>query len=151
MELSPKDALLHRDGRDVRVPSTAWPSAMSSWSGREKLRSRRRGTGESEVNQAPITGESLPVVKRPGDEVFAGTINATGLTVRVTHLRGDTPRADHRSGRARAVRARALQTFVERFAGSIRPVVGLAGAVAVVPPLLFPSRAAWVYRRSCSW
>ena len=48
-------------------------------------------TGESAVNQAPITGESVPVEKVPGHEVYAGTVNGQGaLTVRVTRLAADT-------------------------------------------------------------
>ncbi len=72
--------------------------------------------GESHVNQAPITGESLPVDKGPGDEVFAGTINGRGaLDVRVTRLRGDSTlaRIIHLVERAQAQRAPS-QTFVDR-------------------------------------
>ena len=152
MELSPNEALLHRDGRDVRVPvdGVAIGDVLVVRPGEKLPLDGLVATGESEVNQAPITGESLPVVKRPGDEVFAGTINGHGaLTVRVTHLRGDTTLAriidlvEH----AQSERAPS-QTFVERFARIYTPaVVCLAGAVAVVPPLLFSEPwPAWVYR-----
>ena len=101
--------------------------------------------GQSAVNQAPVTGESLPVEKAPGDGVFAGTINGRGaLEVRVTRLRRDTTlaRIIHLVERAQAQRAPA-QTLVERFAAVYTPaVLVLAAAVAVVPPLVVPRRLA---------
>ena len=75
---------------------------------REDSARRRVVAGDSDVNQAPVTGESLPVDKAPGDEVFAGTINGRGaLDVRVTRLRRDTTlaRIIHLVERAQAQRA----------------------------------------------
>ena len=79
--------------------------------------------GVSAVNQAPVTGESLPVDKGPGDEVFAGSINGRGaLDVRVTRFRRDTTlaRIIHLVEQAQAQRA-PVQTFVERFAKVYTP------------------------------
>jgi len=106
--------------------------------------------GQSAVNQAPVTGESLPVEKVPGDGVFAGTINGRGaLEVRVTRLGRDTTlgRIIHLVERAQAQRAPA-QTVVERFARIYTPaVIALAAAVAVIPPLtVHGSWEAWLYR-----
>ena len=106
--------------------------------------------GHSEVNQSPVTGESLPIDKAPGDDVFAGTINGRGaLEVRVTRLRRDTTlaRIIHLVERAQAQRAPA-QAVVERFARVYTPVViAMAAGVAVVPPLVFHlSWHDWVYR-----
>jgi Zn2+/Cd2+-exporting ATPase len=106
--------------------------------------------GQSEVNQAPITGESLPIEKREGDGVFAGTINGRGaLDVRVTRLRRDTTlaRVIHLVERAQAQRAPA-QSLVERFARVYTPsVIVLAALVAVVPPLVFGGAwHDWIYR-----
>jgi len=106
--------------------------------------------GQSAVNQAPVTGESLPVEKVPGDGVFAGTINGRGaLEVRVTRLGRDTTlgRIIHLVERAQAQRAPA-QTVVERFARIYTPaVIALAAAVAVIPPLMVHgSWEAWLYR-----
>jgi len=106
--------------------------------------------GRTEVNQAPVTGESLPVEKAPGDGVFAGTINGRGaIEVRVTRLRRDTTlaRIIHLVERAQAQRAPA-QALVERFARVYTPaVILLALAVAVVPPLAWhlPWQM-WIYR-----
>jgi len=106
--------------------------------------------GQSAVNQAPVTGESLPVEKGPGDGVFAGTINGRGaLEVRVTRRGRDTTlgRIIHLVERAQAQRAPA-QTLVERFARVYTPaVIALAAAVAVIPPLtVHGSWEAWLYR-----
>ena len=106
--------------------------------------------GESAVNQAPVTGESLPVDKGPGDEVFAGTINGRGaLDVRVTRVRRDTTlaRIIHLVERAQAERAPS-QTIVERFARVYTPaVIALAAVIAVVPPLAFGGTwHVWLYR-----
>ncbi len=106
--------------------------------------------GQSPVNQAPVTGESIPVDKARGDEVFAGTINGRGaLEVRVTRLRRDTTlaRIIHLVERAQAQRAPA-QALVERFARIYTPAVMLlAAAVAIVPPLALHLRwHDWIYR-----
>jgi Cd2+/Zn2+-exporting ATPase len=106
--------------------------------------------GESSVNQAPVTGESLAADKAPGDEVFAGTINGRGaLDVRVTRARRDTTlaRIIHLVERAQAQRAPA-QTVVERFARIYTPaMIALAVGIAVVPPMAFGALwSAWLYR-----
>ena len=108
--------------------------------------------GQSFVNQAPVTGESLPVDKTAGDEVFAGTINGRGaLEVRVTHVRRDTTlaRIIHLVEQAQAQRA-PTQALVERFARVYTPaVIVLAIVIAVVPPLIPFASLTWhdsVYR-----
>ncbi len=101
--------------------------------------------GHSSVNQAPITGESLPVEKTIGDEVFAGTINGSGvLDVRTTRKVGDSTiaRIIRMVEDAQAQKAPS-QRFVDIFARYYTPaVVVLALAIAVIPPLAFG--AAWI-------
>jgi Cd2+/Zn2+-exporting ATPase len=96
--------------------------------------------GRSDVNQAPITGESLPVARAAGDPVFAGTVNGTGaLDVRVTAIGEDTTlaRIIHQVEQAQATRAPS-QAWVDRFAARYTPaVLLLAVLAAVVPPLAF--------------
>jgi Zn2+/Cd2+-exporting ATPase len=106
--------------------------------------------GESTVNQAPITGESVPLAKQPGDEVFAGTINHDGaLEIEVTKSTADTVLASiiRLVEQAQSRRAR-VERFVDQFARIYTPVVvGLAVLIAVAPPLLAgASWAAWFYR-----
>lgn len=106
--------------------------------------------GTSTVNQAPITGESVPVEKEPGTEVFAGTINGDGtLTVEATKSAEDTTlaRIIHMVEEAHARRAPAEQ-WVDRFARVYTPtVMTLALLVFLLPPLLLGGAwHEWFYR-----
>jgi Cd2+/Zn2+-exporting ATPase len=152
MDLSPADALVREDGAERRVPvdGVAVGAVVIVRPGDKIPLDGQVVAGESAVNQAPITGESLPVEKTPGDTVFAGTINGRGaLEIRVTRRRRDTTlaRIIHLVERAQAQRAPA-QTVVERFARVYTPsVIALAAAVAVVPPLAFGAGwETWIYR-----
>ena len=95
--------------------------------------------GSSAVNQAPVTGESIPVDKVPGDLLFAGTINETSeLEFKVTALANDSTiaRIIHAVEQAQGSRA-PTQRFVDRFAAVYTPsVFVIAVLVAVLPPLL---------------
>ena len=107
-------------------------------------------SGTSDVNQAPITGESLPVEKTAGDDVFAGTINGHGaLTVAVTRRRNDTTlaRIVHLVESAQAKRA-PLQQFIDRFAAWYTPSVVVLSALVAAVPLVAPGQDAdtWIYR-----
>ena len=103
-------------------------------------------TGESAVDQAPITGESWPVDKTAGDQVFAGTINGTGaLEIETTRVGEDSTlaRIVHLIEAAQSERA-PVQTFVDRFARLYTPaVVVLAVLVATVPPLVIGGLGGW--------
>jgi Cd2+/Zn2+-exporting ATPase len=152
LELAPDWAVVVRDGVEATVP------AVSLVVGDELVvrpgdRIAADGTvvdGVSAVDQSPITGESLPVEKAPGDGVFSGTINRAG------HLRVRVDRTADDSSLARIVRlveeAEASKTrserFVDRFARYYTPViVGAAVLTAVVPPLLLGASAVvWITR-----
>jgi Cd2+/Zn2+-exporting ATPase len=106
--------------------------------------------GASAVNQAPITGESVPVEKQPGAEVFAGTINGDGtLTIRATKTVEDTTlaRIVHMVEEAHARRAPSEQ-WVERFARIYTPaVMVLAFLVFLLPPIVLGQAwGEWFYR-----
>jgi Cd2+/Zn2+-exporting ATPase len=107
--------------------------------------------GESTVDQAPITGESMPVDKGPGDTVYAGTINGPGyLEVRTTKpfAENTLARIIHLVEQAQSQKAPS-QRFVERFARVYTPVV-VAGAVllSIIPPLAFDQPLAPWFNRS---
>lgn len=107
-------------------------------------------SGESTVDQAPITGESVPVEKSAGDMVFAGTINHEGvLEFRVTANRGSTTldRIIKTVQEAQASRA-PTQRFVDAFARVYTPIVVLlAVLMAGIPPLLFAEPfLPWLYK-----
>lgn len=106
--------------------------------------------GSSTIDQAPITGESVPVTKQAGDTVFAGTINQRGsLEVSVTAAKGfgTLDRIATSIQAAQAERAPA-QRFVDRFAGVYTPIVFLmAVVIAAIPPILGGgSFQSWFYR-----
>lgn len=105
--------------------------------------------GTSAVNQAPITGESAPVAKKPTDPVFAGTVNGDGaLEVESTKAAGDTTLAHivRMVGDAQSRRAPAEQ-WVEGFARWYTPtVLALAVVLAIVPPLFAGEWSDWFYR-----
>ncbi|MBC3918049.1 heavy metal translocating P-type ATPase [Undibacterium sp. CY18W] len=106
--------------------------------------------GQSSVNQAPITGESIPVAKIVGDKVFAGTINETGsFEYRVTAAQTDSTlaRIIHAVEEAQGSRA-PTQRFVDSFAKVYTPIVFvLALGVMLVPPLLLGLPwMVWVYK-----
>ena len=112
--------------------------------------------GSSAVNQAHITGESLPILKTNGDEVFAGSINGEAvLDVRVSRLSEDNTlsRIIAMLHEAQARRAPS-QRLIDRFARIYTPTVALAAvAVAFIPPLFFgqpfwdgDGGAGWLYR-----
>ncbi|HGF1411921.1 TPA: heavy metal translocating P-type ATPase [Legionella pneumophila] len=95
-------------------------------------------SGQSSVNQAPITGESMPVSKQTGDSVFAGTLNERGsFEVKVTKESGDTLLAKIGKAIEQAQAERApTQRFVDEFAKYYTPIMVLiAVAVALIPPI----------------
>jgi len=107
-------------------------------------------SGSSGVDQSSITGESLPVLKKPEDDIFAGTINGDGvLEVRSTHLASDSTIAriirlveDAQSHRAPA------EQWVERFAAIYTPVVMVVALIVLIIPPLVTGAAwdVWIYR-----
>jgi Cd2+/Zn2+-exporting ATPase len=153
MELSPEDALVVRDGVERRIPVeelvvgdvvVVRPS--------ERIPADARViSGESSVDQSPITGESIPVGKLPGDSVFAGTINGHGL------LRLSVERVAHESTLAKIIRiveeARgqksSTQRFTDRFEGTYAiAVIGISALTFLIPTLLFGTDEfhTWFYR-----
>ena len=152
MELTPAQATVLRDGREVRVPAeeVAVGETVVVRPGEKIAVDGEVLEGRSSVDQAPITGESMPVAKDPGDAVFAGTLNGDGvLEVRSTRPPADTTlaRIVHAVAEAQATRAPS-QAFVDRFARVYTPaVVGAAVVLAAAPPLLFGAAwGEWFYR-----
>jgi Cd2+/Zn2+-exporting ATPase len=152
MDLTPAEALVRAADGERKVPVDQVPigSVIVIKPGEKLPLDGEVVAGTSVVNQAPVTGESLPVEKSAGDEVFAGTINGRGaLDVLVTRLRRDTTlaRIIHLVEQAQTRRAPA-QTFVERFARVYTPaVIALAACVAILPPLALGGEwQTWIYR-----
>lgn len=153
MDLTPPAArLLREGGREELVPPGEVPvgARFLVRPGDRIPLDGRVVEGAGGVDQSPITGESVPVQKGAGDEVFAGTINGDGLlTIESTKAASDTTlaRIIRMVGEAQSRRAPSEQ-WVERFARYYTPaVMALALAVLLVPPLLFGGAwGEWVYR-----
>ena len=151
LDLSPRDALVRRRGVEQRVPieTVAAGEIVIVRPGDKIPVDGTVSSGHSDVNEAPITGESLPSDKGPGSGVYAGTINGHGaLELTVTRVGRDTrmARIIHLVEEAQARRA-PIQSFVDRFGRIYTPAVIVAAvALAIVPPLLGESGLVWVYR-----
>ncbi len=152
MELAPPEALVRRDGTEQRLPvgEVIVGDTVVVKPGEQIAVDGTVLAGSSAVNQAAITGESLPVDKAAGDAVYAGTINGQGgLELRVAKIAADSTLAKimHLVEEAQAQKAPSQQ-FVDRFARYYTPAVLLAAAlVSVVPWLLLGQPfAPWFYK-----
>jgi len=152
LDSAPVDVLIrdHEGERRVAIDAVPIGALMIVRPGEKLALDGLVQGGRSDVNQAPITGESLPVEKAEGDEVFAGTINGHGaLTVAVTRRRADTTlaRIVRLVETAQGQRA-PVQQFIDRFAAWYTPaVVALAVLVAVLPVVLAAQPFdVWLYR-----
>jgi Cd2+/Zn2+-exporting ATPase len=142
LELKPTEALLLQNGRElsVHVDSLQLGDKILVKAGERIPMDGTVAAGTSGVNQAPITGESIPVTKEQGDEVFAGTINENGtLEIEVTRLAQDNTlnRIIQMVEEAQSQRAPS-QRLIDQFAHYYTPsVVVIAALVATIPPLFF--------------
>jgi Cd2+/Zn2+-exporting ATPase len=152
LAVAPPEATVRRDGQETRIPVAAvdiGELVVVRPGERIPLDGVVRA-GSSGVNQAPITGESMPVEKTAGAQVFAGTINGEGsLEVEVSHRSQETmlARIIALVEQAQAQKAPS-QTLVERFAAVYTPaVITTAVLIASVPPLVWAQPAwPWIYR-----
>ena len=152
MKLAPETATVKRNGREVKlhVHEVAVGDVVVVKPGDRIPLDGVVERGTSSVNQAPITGESMPVPKRPGDEVYAGTINEEGyLEIRVTRRSEESMLSKIIKLVEQAQREKSrTEAFIDRFARYYTPaVIALAVLVSIAPPLLFDQPfKEWVYR-----
>ncbi|MDI1300957.1 MAG: heavy metal translocating P-type ATPase [bacterium] len=153
LDLTPEQATVQQaDGtwREVSAKQIAIGSRVRVKPGERIALEGEVLEGRSTVNQAPITGESLPIEKAPGDTVFAGTINESGsFEYRVTAMASNSTlaRIIHAVEAAQGSRA-PTQRFVDQFARWYTPAVfGVAIAIALLPPLFMGAEwLDWIYR-----
>ncbi|NKQ34253.1 MAG: cation-translocating P-type ATPase [Chloroflexi bacterium] len=160
MDLAPKTALVKRNGRiqEIPVEELAVGDIFLVKPGQAVPTDGVVVDGRSSVNQAPVTGESVPVEKQPGDALFAGSINASArlstggqgaLEAEATKIFADNTisriiqmveEAQERKGQS--------QRFIEKFGDRYSPAVLLIGLlIAIVPPLLLGQEwAEWINR-----
>jgi Cd2+/Zn2+-exporting ATPase len=152
MDLRPEVAVVRRSGEEVSVPvEDVLPGEVFVLrpGGRVPL----DGViveGSSSLDQAAITGESVPVPRGPGEEVYAGTMNVDGfLAVEVNRMAGETMLARIQRLVEEAEESRSqTEAFVDRFSRWYTPsVIMVAVLVAAVPPLVLGEPLdLWVYR-----
>ncbi len=159
MELVPREAKVRREGREITLPveEIRIGDTVIVHPGEKIPLDGIVVAGSSAVDQAAITGESIPVSKSTGDSVFAASVNQRGsLEVRVTKGFQDTTlaRIVHSVERAEAKKS-SYQRFSEQFGRIYTPAIFLlAIVVATVPPLLFGQpftsedarQTGWFYR-----
>ncbi|MCL4294566.1 MAG: cadmium-translocating P-type ATPase [Anaerolineae bacterium] len=152
MDLAPKVALVRREGREIEIPveELVVGDVFIIKPGQSLATDGEVLVGASSVNQAPVTGESVPVEKQPGDPVFAGSINGEGaLEVRATKTFADNTisRIIHMVEEAQEKKGKS-QRFIERFGARYSPIVLLVGVlIAVIPPLFFSADwLTWITR-----
>ncbi len=159
MDVAPNEAVrLNEDGQTETVPVAALAvgDRVLARPGERIPADGVVDAGVSAVDQAAITGESVPVAKAEGDEVFAGTVNGGGaLEVTVTKLAADSTVQRIITLVEQAENARApSQRAIDEFARWYTPTVAIGALlVALVPPLLFgapfwntPTEEGWLYR-----
>ncbi|PTL24419.1 heavy metal translocating P-type ATPase [Shouchella clausii] len=152
MDIAPNEALIKRNGQEftVHVGDIVVGDIMIVKPGQKIAMDGIVVHGHSSVNQAAITGESVPVEKAVDDEVFAGTLNEEGLLeIKVTKLVEDTTisKIIHLVEEAQGERAPA-QAFVDKFAKYYTPIIMVVAAlVAIIPPLFTGGNwSTWVYQ-----
>lgn len=151
MDIAPREALIRRGNQElmIQVDEIRIGDIMIVKPGQKIAMDGTVMKGTSSINQAAITGESVPVAKTIDDEVFAGTLNEEGLLeVKVTKHVDDTTIAKiiHLVEEAQAERAPS-QAFVDRFAKYYTPAIMLiALGVAVIPPLFGADWNTWIYQ-----
>ena len=152
MDLTPPTATVKRGNQEFTVPveSIQLGEILTIRPGGRVALDGVVVSGNSAIDQSPITGESIPEDKDVGDTVFAGTLNQTGfLEVKVTHTSSDTTVAKIINLVEQAQESRApSQQWVDKFAQVYTPIVILAAiAIALIPPLAFAQPFnVWLYR-----
>ncbi len=152
MDLAPKTALVLRDNKEIVIPAEELlvGDIFIVRPGEAVATDGEIIEGHSSLNQAPVTGESVPVEKNTGDRVFAATLNGEGaLTVRVTKTTADNTLAriiqlveEAQSSKGKS------QRFIERFGRRYSPAVLAVGILlAILPPLFFAQEwQEWIMR-----
>lgn len=152
MDIAPKEALIRRGNQEQTIPvaDIQIGDVMLIKPGQKIAMDGVVIKGHSAVNQAAITGESVPVDKQVNDDIFAGTLNEEGaLEVEVTKHVNDTTIAKiiHLVEEAQGERAPA-QAFVDTFAKYYTPaIMAISALIIVIPPLFFGGDwNTWLYQ-----
>lgn len=151
LDLAPKEARLLENGRERMVPASSLKPGdrFLVRPGESIATDAIIREGRSSINEAAVTGESVPVAKGPGDRVFAGTVNGEGalvLEATATFEDNTLSKIIRLVEQAQSEKGRA-QRFIERFGRRYSPVVLLAAvALVLLPPLIGLDWSTWATR-----
>ena len=151
LDLAPKEARILKDGKEATIPATQLQvgDIFIVRPGESLPTDGLIVKGTSSINEAPVTGESIPVEKNTGMKVFAATINQEGaLEIKVTAAFADNTLSKmvHMVEEAQDKKSKA-QVFIDRFGKRYSPIVLLIGlALLVLPPLFGFSFSFWAER-----
>ncbi|HZG27880.1 MAG TPA: heavy metal translocating P-type ATPase [Ensifer sp.] len=152
IDLVPRTAFRERDGvvEKVAVEELAIDDIVVVRPGDRVPSDGKVTQGYSELNEAPVTGESVPVAKNVGDKVYAGSINTNGeLRVAISHVAADNTisRIIHMVEEAQSSKA-PMARLIDRFSAWYTPAAMVVAAlVIVVPPIFFGGDwTTWIYR-----
>ncbi len=151
LDLAPKEAHVLRDGAELTIPATELvPGDVFLVRPGESLATDGViRAGASSLDESPVTGESVPVDKGPGDPVFAGTINRQGaLTIEATKAFADNTLSAiiHLVEEAQGQKGKA-QRFIDRFSRIYSPLVLVGAALlAIIPIALGGDPTEWITR-----
>ncbi|QLK85903.1 heavy metal translocating P-type ATPase [Staphylococcus sp. 17KM0847] len=152
MAIAPDEATIIRQDRTIQIPvdEVCIGDILYVKTGQKIALDGKVKAGRAAVNQATITGESIPVEKSVGDTVYAGTLNNDGiLEIEVTHTSENTTIAKViKMVEDAQVEKAPAQAFIETFAKYYTPVImGIAFLVMLIPPILFGGEwHTWVYQ-----
>lgn len=152
LKLAPNIARVRKNGEEVKIPvdSINLNDIVVVKPGEKIPTDGVVVNGNSSVNQTSITGESMPIIKRVGSKVYAGTINNEGfLEIKVTKTSGETLLSKIVRLVKEAQRKKApIERFIDKFSKYYTPtVILLAVLVATIPPFMFNlSFNQWLYK-----
>jgi Cd2+/Zn2+-exporting ATPase len=150
LDLAPKEARILRNGKEVMIPASDLQvsDVFLVRPGESIVTDGTIVKGKSSINEAPVTGESIPIEKKEGMQVFAATINQEGvleIQVTATFANNTLSKIVHLVEEAQEKKGKAQQ-FIERFGNIYSPIVLFSAIALAIFSLFDPSLSEWSIR-----